>query len=403
MPYKKKITLHIEQILYSLIFILAFLMPFNKLIPEISSAIFLLSVIYFLMDKEIHIKVLSEYKYLLIATALFFGWLTFRSIILFTSEDIKNIFRYTGILFLPFLILLSATLLKEKKKLFYINYSFISANLIIALYLLITAVLTGTYWDVEFISLFPRLWHPGIMAFSIPAIICVFLTEKTNTETKIALGISLVILICCIYMASRRGIILSVAGPIVLIATIKIWSFKKIVYKIAFGIVIIVLSLVLLSNPRFKVIKEYNGYKYDIRLTMWETALKMVAEDPYHLIAGYGLKKGYEEYNKKLAKIHYFPEAMKVNFNSSHNDFLDIFIMFGLNGVIFFLLLLIISICHSVKTRNLFFLSFILMSFLQFTFGSYYFWFRTGKFAYFYLFSLFLIFNDSMGKKQWIR
>lgn len=402
MPFKNKCSLYIEQILYLLILILAFLIPFNKSIPEISSAVFLLAMIYFLTHKEIRIKVLSEYKYTLIAAALFFGWIAFRSIILFTIEDIKNIFRYTGILFLPILILLSATLLQEKKKQLYIIYSFISANLIIALYLIITALLTGVYWDVKFISLLPRLWHPGIMAFSIPAIICLLLTEKRSTEAKIALGISLVILTCCVYMASRRGIILSIAGAIGLIAAVKIWYLKETAYKIAIGIAIIALSLVLLSNPRFKEIKDYNGYKYDIRLSMWKTALKMGAENPYHLIAGYGIKRGYEKYNRKLTKIHYFPEAMKVNFNSSHNDFLDIFIMFGLNGVIFFLLLLITSLRHSVKTKNLFFSSFILMSFLQFTFGSYYFWFRIGKFSYFYLFSLFLIFNNSIGKKQWI-
>ena len=404
MPFTKTIPSLLEQILYFFILILAFLVPFNKSIPEISSVVFLLSIIYFLTNKDININILKQYKLILIAAALFFGWLILRSIIAFTNADIKNIFRYTGILFLPILILLSTTLLKEKKKLFYIIYSFISANLIIALYLLLKAVFTGTYWDVEFISLFPTLWYPGVMAFSIPTGIYLILTEKINTGEKIVLGISLVILICCIYMASRRGIILSVAGAVGLIAAVKIWSFKRITYKIIFGIGIIALFSALLSNPRFKAIKNYNDYNYDIRLTMWVTAFKMVTVNPFHLFLGYGIKKGYEEYNKKLKKISYFPEWMKKNFNSSHNDFLDIFIMFGLIGLILFLSLLFTSICYIAKTRNLVFAIFILMSFLQFIFGSYYFWFRSGKFSYFFLFSLFLLLNDNYpsAKKQWV-
>jgi O-antigen ligase len=194
-------------------------------------------------------------------------------------------------------------------------------------------------------------------------------------------------------MASRRGIILSVLATMGGFAVIKLWSFKKTVYKIVFITVIIVLSLLLLSNPRFKAIKEYKGYKYDIRLTMWKTALDMVSDSPSKLLMGYGLKEGYEEYNRRLRRIDYFPQVMKENFNSTHNDFLDIFIMFGLIGLIFFLAFFIFGISHAIRSNNIFILSFIIMTMIQFFFSSYFFWFRSGKYSFFFLFSILLLFD----------
>lgn len=389
---KDKFTKNVDLLLYFLLVLTAFLIPFNKSIPEISLLIMLISGLYLHLIRGFKFELFKEYKYILVAAIFFFSWLIFRSIIQPSTVEFKNIFRYIGILFLPLLILLSATCLKKNRKQ-HILYAFISANLIIAVYSIFAAVFTGIYWDIGFMSLFPISWFPGTMAFSIPAVICLLIAPDKHQRIKIVLWIALIFLVSCIYMASRRGIILSVALSSGLLVLIELWASQNRVYRITLGILIVVLSILLLSNPRFDAIKDYQGYKYDIRLTMWETALKMVARTPTTFVMGYGLEKGYEDYSQRLREIDYFPQNMKVKFNSAHNDFLDIFIMFGLGGLAGFLLLLFFSIHHSIKNKNLFLFAFIMMVSVQFFFGSYYFWFRTGKYSFFFFFAYFLVFQ----------
>ena len=132
MALKNKFIIYIDRLIYTLFLLTAFLVPFNKSIPEISLIIILVSMLYFFLKRDFNYKVLKGYESILIAAALFFSWLAVRSIIQLSSIDIKNIFRYTGILLLPTLMFLSTTCLKEKR-IYHILMAFISANLIIAL------------------------------------------------------------------------------------------------------------------------------------------------------------------------------------------------------------------------------------------------------------------------------
>ncbi len=394
------LNIYLRRTLYALILLIALLIPFNKSIPEIGSLIIFTGVLLFISDKSIKIRQLYKYRYLLIAAAMLTSWIIIRSIAIFSNEEISNIFRYTGILFLPLMILFFSTDSIGCKSLNYVLYLFIFASVTIALYSVIAAMITDVYWDVEFISLFPIKWYPGIMALSIPSIIFLITYQKLNLSTHILLWMALLLCTICIYLASRRGIILSVVGCLLFIAAIKLWSVKKLGYRIAVGAGLIILILTLTSNPRFEAIKDYDGYKYDIRLTMWETALSMIKKNGTTLMAGYGIEKGYKEYNARLQKIDYFPEFMKNNFNSSHNDFLDLTIMFGTIGLILFIALFLTGIYYSVKNKNLVFSAFVVMSVIQFFFGSYYFWLRTGKFSFFFLFSIFFILNDVCNHKR---
>ncbi len=398
MNSENKLVIYIEKSLYFLFLLIAFLIPFNRSVPEVGSVMLLLFILYLFVNKKINFNAMAEYKYILLAAGLFFGWVVITSIARFNITEIKNIIRYIGLFCLPVMILSSSTFLNDKRSLYLILYAFISANFIVALYLIIKAFMTGSYWDVEFIALFPILWFPGVLASAIPVNTYLLFLEKNNLVMKTLLSISLLALIVCIYMASRRGGILSVAGSVGLIMTVKLWYLGSAKQKILTGFLIILLPLVLLSNPRFKLIKEYEDYKYDIRLTMWTTAINMVANDPLGFMVGYGIENGYEEYNKRLRAIDYFPEVMKKNFNSAHNDFLDILIIFGAIGLIFFLFFAVAGVWTAYRNKNILFLSFTLLYLIQFTFCSYFFWFRSGKFVFFFLFSFFLLFNNFWPK-----
>ena len=121
----------------------------------------------------------------------------------------------------------------------------------------------------------------------------------------------------------------------------------------------------------------------------------MNSESFFSMLFGYGLKNGFDKYNRQLQEIEYFPKEMKPKFNSTHNDFIDLYMMFGLIGLIAFLWLMYSLAVHAFKKKNLIGLSFFLMAGVQFFFGSYFFWFRSGKFSFFFISAILLLLNDN--------
>lgn len=381
-------------LLLLLLVAVAFLIPFHENVPELSAAIFFLSFIHFFKFKDVKFEKFGLYKPVFCTAAIFIIWVVLRSLSFFSIAEFKNIFRYSGILYLPILIFMPSKLLSVPKRFFLIVGSFLAANFIIAAYSIVLAIISGNYYDLSFMGLFPHHWFPGVMAFAIPISACLLISNGYGKRSKIFNLLLISLLSVCVYMASRRGIILSVICSLTVISLYLMVAMKKKKSIVIVLVVLTAMSLVMISNPRFKDIsKEYDGYRYDIRLTMWNTAYEMAVEKPIAFLIGHGLDGGFREYNARLRNIEHFPAFMKDKFNSSHNDFIDIFIVFGAIGLAAFIAFLMACLRQSIRDKNVFLLSFIVMGISQFAFGSHFFWFRSGKFAFFFLLSLFLSLN----------
>jgi hypothetical protein len=268
--------------------------------------------------------------------------------------------------------------IKEKRKLLFF---FAVATHVFAAFYLITAFFR--YFKTDEVSVFYYReltkimdFHPIYFAMYLLFALAIFSRGYFKKYYKISFKI---ILLLTIFDALMLGFLSSknVLAVFIISLCIIIWKYLKTKNKIIIVPVIIGLIVVslfsfkgttkrihdevfskweLLSQDQFKYNDAFTGTT--LRLITWKFVVKKMFSDN-HYLTGVGSGDG-QDFINDVYKEHNMDAAGYLNFNM-HNQILEYFVKFGLLGVIYFLVLLIISFKAALKTKDTLYVFFLIL------------------------------------------
>jgi O-antigen ligase len=189
---------------------------------------------------------------------------------------------------------------------------------------------------------------------------------------KLAFFSAIIILTTTIILLSARiAIILLIVGCVAFL-TIKLKQRIHLVKAFAFaaaigGILILIVLLLPKNRERYKEVVNYKGeYTMDkkgsggaARKYIWLSALELIQEHP---TTGVGIGDIVDELSKKyeLHQYTFLTEVQDMSFNA-HNQYLETTLGLGIVGLIIFLALLLFSLLHAIKHKNVLYFVFVII------------------------------------------
>jgi O-antigen ligase len=412
---KNRMTLW-ENICYSMAVIILGLLPFyNRIIPPFIVFWVLSYLIYiYLTWKSEYIK--GAYKILFSLFMLFFLWQLIG--LLYTehlSEGWRNIELRLSLLLFP-LLLISPVLkirrnAKHLLKVFAIsNFTYLIICYCFALYrsvqiengnIIFNPYLPNYTWLNFFYSTELSFFlHPSYIAmFTLMSLFISLENFFSSIEQKRARYIWIIVIltlfISIYYLSSRASILATMVSlPIYFILKFKTHKYRKFIWFIIGGIILIIIPIAL-TNPR---VNKYLLWRSERKLEnketgredrwiIWNSALKIIKNN---LIFGVGTGDIQIELNNEYKRIGNINLA---HFNTNaHNQFLEVFIENGLIGLILLLCIFGICFCISITDKNLLYLIFVVVISVSFLFET-----MLNRFAgvaFFSIFSFLLLYNE---------
>ncbi|NPA67929.1 MAG: O-antigen ligase family protein, partial [Chlorobi bacterium] len=182
-----------------------------------------------------------------------------------------------------------------------------------------------------------------------------------------------------IFLLSSRAGLLSVFILFSVQIIRKIYISKNIFYKISAPVLIFFMLVLVFTNKRIKktvdklltseeIKKQDKKIKTPARIYLWKASAELIKEN---FPGGTGYEKFQNRFNEKYSEIsgRDMADVKKINLNA-HNQFLEIFVKYGLAGILISAVLFLYPIFVSFKKKNLLFLAFLLITGFNFLFES---------------------------------
>jgi len=313
-----------------------------------------------------------------------------------TTEVSKNITQKLSFLLFPILFSLSGNKFKQKQYLFL--KLFVVSNLIASVFCLLLAFynsssfVDGHYvfnpviikgWQYYFLgSNFTFFHHRGYFSMYIvfSIVLIIYLYEKkiwfTKKGFKIWYLLMILFFLVIIYLLESRASIIFLFVMLSGYLIYKIFSLKIILYKVVAVILIMVIIFAVLQNRRIqmtikKVVNIENrhiGQNTDARIVLWAAAVDLIKDNFYLGVGAENIDKkfikAYKKYESKELKI-----VKDFNYNI-HNQFLEMWAIYGLLGFLFLSSLFVVPVVYSFMKKNYLFLIFLFITGFNFLFES---------------------------------
>ncbi len=311
-----------------------------------------------------------------------------------TTEVSKNITQKLSFLLFPILFSLSGNKFKQKQYLFL--KLFVVSNLIASIVCLLFAfynsssIVDGHYvfnpiiygWHNYFTAGdFSKFVHRGYfsmyLVFSVA--ITFYFKEKqilfNSSNYKFWFYLLIVFFTVIIFMLESRAGIISLFLIISWYIIYKIFLSRNIYYKIATVVAIVIMSVIVLKSSRIhKTIKILTNIEHEVgrdsdaRIVLWTSAINVISDN---FFTGIGIEnfkevfsKEYKKYNNKELQL---VKSMSYNV---HNQFLEVWVLYGFFVFLFFLSIFFVSIIVSIKNKNNLLLAFLFILWFNFLFES---------------------------------
>lgn len=316
------------------------------------------------------------------------------------NKDIvlKQIIQKLSLLIFPLFFVLTGSNFKEKKltflKLFVLSNFIMSIICIgVATYHAFSfgdngsliynhAIYGRSFFRQSQLSVFHhRGYFSMYLVFAI--VILFYFAEKQkifNTNAKkIFYWLLLAFFVLMIFLLTSRAGILSLFILFSWQLIRKIFFSDKIIYKLSVIPVIIFMAFVVLKNDRIKktvyVVFETENtensasyQKIPARIGLWKAAIDII---PENLLFGTGIENFQDIFDKAYSHYSYkdisFIKNQRLNV---HNQFLEIFVKYGIFAFLIFLSLFIYPIIVAFKRKNYLFFAFLLITSFNFLFES---------------------------------
>lgn len=190
--------------------------------------------------------------------------------------------------------------------------------------------------------------HPNFFSlFITPLLAYTFPVIHEKFEFLLDRRSKLDILILISWLLGGFGLLLSLSrgGWIGLAAALGVyvlfWGSRNIKRLAWVGVVIGIVLVIAIPNLRYRLILPFYGEKSAVaRLSLWQTAGNMIADNPILGKGTQGFSRNWDMYNKDANLEHY---------NFPHNIFLNFWVDTGLLGMISFAILLLYLILRAFK------------------------------------------------------
>lgn len=235
--------------------------------------------------------------------------------------------------------------------------------------------------------------------FSLFVVICLlwllrlFVHRKAN---KLLLALGGLALFYIFYLLSVRvSIVALTVGSIIIILSSIVSTWKKILIIIVIPVLLGSIYFTPYFQKRFDPSTTETAQISDIefRELHWKAVLETIAQN--NLLIGYGTRT-HRDYLYTKYKEHGLTSAYKEGYNA-HNQYLEVFLEFGLLGFVIFLALILYLSWVFKKNKDYFALS-ILMAFLVYMLTESIFQRHSGIVIFSFLIALFL--NENISKKK---
>ncbi len=369
-------------IIFSVLSFSFFLSGYRWFLPYFVALWGLLIIFEFNFVKRFKESINKENYKVLVFQILFFIIILFG---FFHSENkvaaIKDISQKFVLLILPVFFVFSGNILKKYK--YWILKLFILSNIIFS----IACIIYATYMSIELTSdklifnpiiqngnrfyyiPFSFLQHPSYFSMYIVMALASMFHLKDNNVFKKSIS-NLVIyytiflfFLIIIYMLSSRAGIISAMFLSAFRLIQNVFRYKRLFFKIvALTLFLIAISLVV-KNPRvLNIVSEvketsegvHATKSFSLRIVFWTTAIEVIDENFW---IGTGNGDSQEVFNQKFKKSE-FAVAKYIGYNV-HNQYLQIFMTFGVVGFVTFLLTFIFAAEKAIKEKNQLFLIFL--------------------------------------------
>lgn len=391
----KKITykkfIHNASLFFALL--IAFWLPELKFILSyFIGAWFLFSILQVNYKKNFKQGLNSNYKKIVFIAQLLLFFLIVSELLYAddNSNVIKNVIQKLSIFIFPLLFSLNGKLFKIKENLFL--KLFVFSNVLASLLCLFFAfynslsfvdghIIFNTiaygqhsyFRGVDFSLFIHRGYYSMFLVFSVAIVFYLYEIKAWFKKSKYKVFFYLLVLffsIIIFLLESRAGII-SLFLLISCFVIYKIFSLKNKIYKMTTIIFIIFLAFTVLQNDRIhstlKKVTSINttvGSNSDVRLVLWSAAIDIIESDFFTGVGIENFKKvfssKYEKYNNKEIQ-----SAMGMNYNV-HNQFLEIWVIYGLSGFIIFSLIFFLPLIIAIKEKQYLFIAFLLIVLFNF-------------------------------------
>jgi O-antigen ligase len=395
--YIPKALLTKENLFLFSFFLIIFTMPIS---PNLNSiCIIILAIIWILSGSFLNYKNFCNVNF--ISHAVLYAMFI---VGVFYSEDKKNAFFQLEQKFslLAFPIIFSTMPKLKQKHYNYILYGFVVSTLIYTCYCLCAAFYFNYIVDSSFSikeNYFTNQTLAGYIGFHstyfsiyiIISLVIIFdflLKNKLSTLNYILTLTISAFFIFFIFLLASRIIMLSLI-VLLLVLLIKFLVSKKMnfIQSLFIAVSCIIGVLFFLKSDYLKnrtneilnvntldLIGSNNENGVSQRVFFWQNALEIIKGSPY---IGYGTGDVYLQYDKQYDKLlaqnpHYPPSVIAAiiffkekNYNT-HSQYLQVLISFGSVGLFVFLAYLFNLFINSIRTKNIIYLSFLLLFVLVF-------------------------------------
>lgn len=342
----------LENINYFFAILISFLIPFHKNIPELTVLWLPFLICEIIIAKTPLIE--KKYRYPLYFMIAYFLYISLELPLFgFDEIEIRQIEIKTGFLVFPIICLFAGTKIKSNINKIFFSYFF--GFFIVSSYKLITKGFIQKTTYSTFVGGNPT-W------FSLYALLAIsvsfYLYFKYKKLLLLLILADIVFIVSIFYAASRAGLI-----TLIIIFSFEYYVLIKKNRNIAFRILSIIILLLIitfsLTNNRLK-----NTSLKSARIYLNLNGLKVLKENinkPKLFLFGLGAKETTNQFRKELLNETRLPKLYRETLDTSHNDFLTIFIKRGLIGFLLFVTIVFLPLIHSIKKKDILMFSFIVI------------------------------------------
>ena len=229
-----------------------------------------------------------------------------------------------------------------------------------------------------FSSRFSIFIHPSYFALYVClALSGVYSLINHNSIRSVSFGLLIIFFLSLVVvlLASRAGLICLVLLILILIIHFNFRIRKPVVSLLFLGLLCGSFGVVYLKTPEFRqkmknlnqsVLRNHSSSgKSEARRYIWKEAAILGSE---HFLTGVGTGDVKDELARKFLSSGH-PELSEKKFNA-HNQFLQSFVALGMFGISFLTLFFIQSLLKAVRKQDILFMSFILLTGINFLFES---------------------------------